>query len=500
LSFSYRCIHPASGVSPLVPVLLLLLSWYLWAVVQTWRLRFSDSGRPRLPGKVEDKLDGILFVSDDQLDSCLSARDSCLYRTITCLLITRQVLCRFWKPRQAGTADHGGTRTDTSSSGRDVGGGDYMTLDIVLIVVYAGLLVGLSLFAPVRSLDHFLWAGTYLSSPYEFLVGVLFLPLLAMCVTGWLRMVLIWGALRRGLLERLENQPIRFAFSRLKVMGWMTMLRHGGLQEQWRDMARSLESIRQMLHQSDFQKKTSSTHCADLNQSQTDFLEEIRVLLGEPTKRQRRGSHDYDSMRIIEGEFAAFAHKLLKYILIPYWKQERTGLVASAENEEFPIKARRSETHLEHPSLPMALHAGPSSEEQPRILVAEEFLAIRYISLIRAVLANMRYLMIFVSVSFVLAIVAWNSYPFQPRQQVDWLFTALLVFLGSGIIWVFAQMHRNPILSRITDTKANELGWDFYWRIISFGALPVLAWLTYQFPEIGSMISKFFQPGVPVIK
>jgi hypothetical protein len=32
------------------------------------------------------------------------------------------------------------------------------------------------------------------------------------------------------------------------------------------------------------------------------------------------------------------------------------------------------------------------------------------------------------------------------------------------------------------------------------GALPVFAWLTYQFPDIGSVISKFFQPGVPVIK
>jgi hypothetical protein len=54
----------------------------------------------------------------------------------------------------------------------------------------------------------------------------------------------------------------------------------------------------------------------------------------------------------------------------------------------------------------MELHAGPTSEEPPRILVAEEFLAIRYIPLFRAVLSNMRYLMIFVSASFVLAMVA----------------------------------------------------------------------------------------------
>jgi hypothetical protein len=133
-------------------------------------------------------------------------------------------------------------------------------------------------------------------------------------------------------------------------------------------------------------------------------------------------------------------------------------------------------------------------------LVAEEFLAIRYLSLIRSVLANLRYLMLFVSASFILAIVAWNSYPFQPSQLVDLFFTGLLAVLGSGVIWVFAQMHRNAILSRITGTGANELGWDFYLRVVSFGALPVLTWLANQFPDIGNLISKFLQPGVPVIK
>lgn len=99
-------------------------------------------------------------------------------------------------------------------------------------------------------------------------------------------------------------------------------------------------------------------------------------------------------------------------------------------------------------------------------------MAIRFISLVRSVLVNLRYLMIFVSASFVLAILAWNSYPFQPRQLGDLLFTGLLVVFGLRVIRVFAQMHRNAILSRITETRANELGWDFYLRVVSFGALP----------------------------
>jgi len=100
----------------------------------------------------------------------------------------------------------------------------------------------------------------------------------------------------------------------------------------------------------------------------------------------------------------------------------------------------------------------------------------------------------------VLAIIAWNSYPFQPHRLIDWCFTLMFVFIGTGIVWVFAQMHRNPLLSRITDTSPNKLGIDFFIRIATFGAVPVLTWLAYQFPEIGGNLLRIVQPGLQVMK
>ena len=91
LFFSYRCIHPESGVSPLVPVLLLLFSWYLWSVFHTWRLRFSDNSRPVLPGKLALQTSYPLFVADEDLRKCDRVQSPCLYKDITCLLITREV-------------------------------------------------------------------------------------------------------------------------------------------------------------------------------------------------------------------------------------------------------------------------------------------------------------------------------------------------------------------------------------------------------------------------
>jgi hypothetical protein len=347
------------------------------------------------------------------------------------------------------------------------------------VIVYAGLMVWFSLLTPMRSLDHFLFnTWPYCASPFEFLVGVLFFPLIAVTLAGWLRMILIWGALRRGLLERLENMPIRFAFNRLKGMGWMAMLRQAGLREHWRDMARSMESMRQILHQPDLERSIPPQDWHDIKNENAELLHEVRQLqshIGDAQPAKRAYSQ---AMKEIEIKLAAFGRQLLSSVLIPYWENERTGLV---ESEREPGSA-------------------PEQSAPARILVAEEFLAIRYISLIRAVLANLRYLMVFITASFVLAILAWNSYPFQPHQVVDWMFTGLLAFLGSGFIWVFANMHRNPILRRITDSKENELGWEFYLRVIAFGAVPVLTWLAYQFPEIGSVIYKLIQPGVPVIK
>jgi hypothetical protein len=463
LSFCYRAINPGSGVSPIVPIMLLLFSWYLWAVYQTRRLRFSAHGRPRLPRELPNDEGNRYFVSDDSLGRCKRPRDYGLYKNITCLLITREVVRRFQRAR------NGSSRVS----------------DWVLAIVYAVLLIWFAFLTPVSSLEHFLWhTGKYWSNPYEFLIGGLFFPLLAVCLTGWLRLIFIWGALRRGMLEHLENLPIRFAFNRLKKMGWITMLRQSGLHEQWRDMARSLESMRQMLNQPDFACQPLARR--EFEGRNSKLLQDIAQL------RRRRHSpksyssvqpqeHDYHLMGGIERQFAEFSEVLLSAVLIPYWTNKRTGLV---ESEEEPDSVGKELQNRSAPAEPVP------------VLAAEEFLAIRYLALIRAVLANMRCLMIFVSASFVLAILAWNSYPFQPRQQVDWLFTGLLVVLGAGVIWVLAQMHRDPILSRITDTRPNALGWDFYLRVISFGALPVLAWLAYQFPDLGSAISKFIQPAV----
>jgi hypothetical protein len=498
--FSYRCLHPTSGVSPVVPVFLVLLGWYLWAICQTYRLRFSDASRPRLPGDVITNSPVPLFVSDHTLDECNKPQQPCLFNNIGCLLITRELLQRFrpqWKGR----------------------------LTLLLAAMFAGGFFAGVRFNWIQSVDRLLLqAGARRPTLYEALLTGLLVPLGMIALAGWLRAILVWGALRRGLLEPLERYPLRAAFTRLKGLGWMAMMRDTGLHLRWKDMARTSESIRQLLHNDEIKAATSAPsvrfkldctgeklrgHLEDVGKlAHGDDLEEGRkkmllATLGKDPQRDLPQIEHLASLagiHAIEMDYAAFCEVLLQTVLIPYWLRKSGGFVEGEGTDVTPIHARRKQKTDEQKHDPIELHTGSNSVDPEYIQLAEELLALRYVSLIRAVLGNLRYLMTFVAAVFVIMIVAWNSYPFEPRQVVDWMFTLVFLLLGGGMLWVLTQMHRNAILSRITDTSPNELGLDFYWRLATFGAIPFLTWLAYQFPQIGSEIFRILQPGIGVAK
>ncbi len=79
-----------------------------------------------------------------------------------------------------------------------------------------------------------------------------------------------------------------------------------------------------------------------------------------------------------------------------------------------------------------------------------------------------------------------NVYPFEPHPALQVLAVVLIVIMAGVVGFVYEEMHRDPILGRLTSTKAGELGWDFWLKFISAGAIPVFSLLAVQFPEIGS--------------
>jgi hypothetical protein len=456
--FSYRCLHPLSGVSPIAPALLLLWGWFSWALLHAKRLRLTTRSRPRLPN--DANLQSMLcpsystarpdlFVSDDRI------RIGLLEDT-TCLMISRRVLQRIFR---AQSPDHA-NRLDA--------------VLMVLLVLLAAVWIGL---CPVRSLDH-LGIRAGLTALYELFIGLLLVPLLVIAMCAAARLFLMAASLRAHLLEPLERMPLRQAFTRLKGFHWVGMLRESGQLERWRDMARSTEGIRQILNDPELPAACRLGGLADRQQALEEEIaraqDHVKALRDNVQSGPAKRACEY--MEDIEKKYAACAESILCCILLPHWTKQRHDLMQSV---------------LEPPR--------PTSEPNV-VLLAEEFLALRYVAFIRAILAQMRYLLLFITAALVLVMLAVNSYPFQPKQEIDWCVTGLFLFFSAGIVLVFAQMHRNPLLSRITDKAAHELGTDFYLRVAMFGAVPLITWLATQYPSIGSTLYGLVKPGLDVMK
>jgi len=92
------------------------------------------------------------------------------------------------------------------------------------------------------------------------------------------------------------------------------------------------------------------------------------------------------------------------------------------------------------------------------------------------------------------------SYPFDPRPVVNGAMVLLFLILGAVIVFVYAQMHRDPILSLVTNTNPGELDGDFWVKLVSFGAGPMLGLMATIFPELTDFLFSWVAPGISSLK
>jgi hypothetical protein len=81
-------------------------------------------------------------------------------------------------------------------------------------------------------------------------------------------------------------------------------------------------------------------------------------------------------------------------------------------------------------------------------------------------------------------------------RECVWTLAAVFVIFGAAIIVSFAQMDRDAIMSRLSGTDAGKLDWSFYFRVVSFGGLPLLALLASQFPSFGRSLFSWLEPAL----
>ena len=134
------------------------------------------------------------------------------------------------------------------------------------------------------------------------------------------------------------------------------------------------------------------------------------------------------------------------------------------------------------------------------INAAEDFTAIVYAGFIQVVLIRIRCLMVCTCGMFVFVVVSLNVYPFEPRGVLRALTILLLIVIAWMVGVVFVQIRRDTTLSLITDTSPGELGGDFWFKLLQFGALPLLSLLAVPFPEVANFLFSWLEPATQALR
>lgn len=138
-------------------------------------------------------------------------------------------------------------------------------------------------------------------------------------------------------------------------------------------------------------------------------------------------------------------------------------------------------------------------KDDSKIRACERFVCVSYVNFLLVMLVRIRTLVVAIGGMYVLTLLGISQYPFEPKGALQLLLVALLGFVVWFVGLIFAQVHCDTILSDITGTTPGELGIDFYIKMASFVALPLLTLMASQFPSINRFVHSWLQPAVKAL-
>jgi hypothetical protein len=123
---------------------------------------------------------------------------------------------------------------------------------------------------------------------------------------------------------------------------------------------------------------------------------------------------------------------------------------------------------------------------------------IRYLS---QFIVQLRNLLVCLTLSSVLLLLAATVYPFFPQQQLLLFLTVLSVGTAAVIVSFLVQLNRDELVSRITRSTPNRFTPDFSFLQGTFVyVLPIVAGLMVQFPLVTSTLRSLLDPLFHIIK
>ncbi|HEX3435351.1 MAG TPA: hypothetical protein VHT24_01180 [Pseudacidobacterium sp.] len=300
----------------------------------------------------------------------------------------------------------------------------------------------------------------------------------------WIRFIRIWSVLRGG-LDCLEGSPLRFAFSRLPAIFSVDPI--------W-----SYSGLRRVvvlpLRWFEYLKVAPAAPPA-----KQLVLDDNSWQLGK-ILQQMRDSEWMDSLTYarFSGEQNAYAVTLSQQPAI-HASWERGG----PDCNMAAAPAKKEETDEEEgPSTCSQLRSDVPSPcgttfdaSNCAVEIGNEYIAMRIGAYIRYITLHMKNLMTFMSLGFLLTLLAAVSYPFDRPQIIAWAETIVLAALLFTVGTILAQMDRDAVLSRMGNTTPGRVRYMTLLRhMIAVGGLPLITVLATLFPSIGSALFSWAGP------
>jgi hypothetical protein len=130
------------------------------------------------------------------------------------------------------------------------------------------------------------------------------------------------------------------------------------------------------------------------------------------------------------------------------------------------------------------------------VRAAEELAACQVVQYIDWVLHHLFRLAFVLLVIVVLVTVLISSYPFQPHSTIKVIFFGLVLLTAVSIVAALIRLNRDEVMSRVNKTAPGVITWDtpFILNVALFGLVPLLAILSAEFPAIRSILFAWVEP------
>ena len=446
----WRSTHLTSGVSPIVPFLSMTMGIYLWFWYALHGLALFGPDRPCLPPLANLKLK-IGGSQANELE-----------------------LTMFSQEKAAVPAELIATPLAREN----------VKLILVMFASFALLVAFLVREVPVRSLG----ARTY-ALIYCFWLDFYFCLILAEASQIWRT----WSSARQ-LLVFLDRLSLRRTLSALHGFSWGSVWKMSGnvLDVRYKLLSRQVECLNH-LHRSlslFIQPKSAAERAAfagvDSCRTSVESSQKAGLKFAEWYSKNYNDpkAAGLDGFEAFQKQVAATTGVVLTELLIPVSRVEKKSLIQVDPDDKCDDDRK----------------LGPAPSQNELIRNAEELVCLTYLGFAQNLLGRIRTIVLGGVYLFVAATIAVSSYPFDPRPLLSGVLLLLFVAFGAVVVFVYADMHRDATLSHVTNTNPGELGSEFWFKVVGYGAAPVLGLITQIFPEWSGFLFSWLQPGLSSLK